>query len=113
VYDAKSVSPRFTNFSGEEKSNTSFEVWKNDVKCAIQDGSSSTSMILHVIRSSLKGKARSLLLTLSMDAAPDQMLQTLDGVYGNIYPCEKLIQKFYDRSKATRRRVCRRLWHDI
>ena len=96
VYDATSVRPRFTNFSGEEKSDTSFEVWKNDVKCAIQDGSASTSMILQAIRSSLKGKARSLLLTLPMDATPDHILQKLDGVYGNIYPSEKLIQQFYE-----------------
>lgn len=96
VYDATSVRPRFTNFSGEEKSDTSFEVWKNDVKCAIQDGSASTSMILQAIRSSLKGKARSLLLTLPMDATPDQILQKLDGIYGNIYPSEKLLQQFYE-----------------
>lgn len=96
VYDATSVRPRFTNFSGEEKSDTSFEVWKNDVKCAIQDGSASTSMILQAIRSSLKGKARSLLLTLPMDATPDEILQKLDGIYGNIYPSEKLLEQFYE-----------------
>lgn len=96
LYDATNVRPRFTIFSGEEKSETSFEVWKNDVKCAIRDGSASTSLILQAIRSSLKGKARSSLLTLPTDATPDQILQKLDGIYGNIYPSEKLIQQFYE-----------------
>jgi hypothetical protein len=41
-------------------------------------------MILQAIRSTLKGKARSLLLTLPMDATPDQILQKLDGIYGNM-----------------------------
>ena len=96
VYDASNVRPRFTNFSGEEKSETSFEVWKNDVKCALRDGTASTGIILQAIRSSLKGKARSSLLTLPTDATPEQILQKLEGIYGNIYPSEKLLQQFYE-----------------
>ena len=47
------------------------------------------------IRSSLRGKARSSLLTLPTDATPEQIVQKLEDIYGNIYPTEKLLQQFY------------------
>ena len=95
LVESSAVRPRFSVFSGEEKSETSFDVWKNDVQCALRDGGCSANIILQAIRSSLKGKARSLLLTLPTDATPEQILNKLDGVYGNIYPSEKLLQQFY------------------
>ena len=65
------------------------------MKCAIREGTCSNALIAQSIRSSLRGKARSLLLTLPGLATPDQMIWKLDGVYGNIYPSEQLIQQFY------------------
>ena len=101
ICDPNFIRPRFPNFSGEEKSDTSFEVWKSDVKSVIQDGACSESIILQSIRSSLKGKARSLLLTLPGDASPDQIVHKLEGVYGNTYPSEQLIQTFYAAKQET------------
>lgn len=95
VFDSSTVRPRFSIFSGEEKCETSFDVWKNDVQCALRDGACSANIVMQAIRSSLKGKARSFLLTLPTDATPEQIVTKLDGVYGNIYPTEKLIQQFY------------------
>ena len=95
ICDPSFIRPRFPTFSGEEKSETSFEVWKNDVNCAIREGTCTESLILQAIRSSLKGKARSLLLTLHGDASPDQIVQKLEGVFGNIHPSEQLFQTFY------------------
>ena len=63
ICDPSVLRPRFPIFSGEDKSETSFEVWKSDVKCAIREGTCSDALILQAIRTSLKGKARSLLLT--------------------------------------------------
>lgn len=51
------------------------------------------------------GKARSLLLTLPTDATPAQILTKLDGVFGNIYPTEKLIQQFYATQQEERETV--------
>lgn len=96
VYDATNVRPQFTIFSGEENPRRLLRCGKNDVKCAIRDGSASTSLILQAIRSSLKGKARNSLLTFPTDATPEEILQKLNGIYGNIYPSEKLIQQFYE-----------------
>lgn len=105
VFDSSTVRPRFSTFSGEEKCETSFDVWKNDVECALRDGACSPNNILQSIRSSLKGKARSLLLTLPPDANHAQILTTLDGVFGNIYPTENLIQQFYATQQEERETV--------
>lgn len=50
---------------------------------------------MQAIRSSFKGKATSLVLTLPTDAASGQIVTKLDDVYGNIYPTENLTQQFY------------------
>lgn len=105
VFDSSTVRPRFSKFSGEEKCEISFDVWKNDVECALRDGACSPNIILQSIRSSLKGKARSLLLTLPTDATPAQILTKLDGVYGNIYPTEMPIQQFYATQQEERETV--------
>lgn len=99
------VHPRFSTFSGEEKCETSIEVWKNDVECVLRDGACFPNIILQSIRSSLIGKARSLLLILQTDATPAQILTKLDGVFGNIYPTEKLIQQFYATQQEERETV--------
>ncbi|KAK3105374.1 hypothetical protein FSP39_023707 [Pinctada imbricata] len=98
---ANSIRPRFPVFSGEEKSDCTFEVWKFEVKCALREGTCSDTLILQSIRSSLKGKARNLLLTLPEDANPNQILDKLEGVFGNIYPSEQLIQQFYGAKQRT------------
>ena len=64
--------PRIPTFSGEEKSEVTFEVWKYEVTCIINDGSYPDTVVLQCIRNSLKGKARALLLTL-----PDAHAQTV------------------------------------
>ena len=52
-------------------------------------------VILQAIRNSLKGKARGLLLSLSEEATPDDIIEKLEGVYGNVYDCETIMQNFY------------------
>jgi hypothetical protein len=70
--------PKLPIFSGEEKSETSFDVWKLEVKCVLREGDYTGSSVLQAIRGSLKGKARSLLLSLSEHAtaalSPDQYI---------------------------------------
>ena len=95
LYDSSVLRPRFPIFSGDDKSDVTFDVWKFEVKCAIREGTCSNALIAQSIRSSLRGKARSLLLTLPGLATPDLMIWKLEGVYGNIYPSEQLIQQFY------------------
>jgi hypothetical protein len=71
-------------FSGEEKSEISFDVWKLEVKCVLREGNYTGSSVLQAIRGSLKGKARSLLLSLSEHATDENIIDILDGAYGNV-----------------------------
>ena len=87
--------PRFPNFSGEEKSEATFDVWKSEVKCVLREGNNSESVVLQSMRGSLKGKARSLLLSLPENVSPQQIIDKLEGVYGNVYTIEALLEKFY------------------
>ena len=57
--------PKLHIFSGKEKSETSFDIWKLEVKCVLREGNYTGSSVLQAIRGSLKGKIRSLLLSLS------------------------------------------------
>lgn len=85
-------SPRIPIFSGEEKNDSSFEVWKFEVKCILREKNYSTPILLQSIRNSLKGKARSLLLSMSDEATPEMIIDKLEGVFGNVYDSEAVIQ---------------------
>ncbi|VDI00952.1 Hypothetical predicted protein [Mytilus galloprovincialis] len=78
-----------------EKSEVSFDVWKFEVKCIIREGNYTDTILLQCIRGSLKGKARGLLLSLPDGATPTQIIEKLDGIYGNVFSSEALLQKFY------------------
>ena len=87
--------PRLPTFSGDQKGETTFDVWKFEVKCIVREGNYSNTVLLQSIRSSLKGQARSLLLTLPETATPNQIFEKLELVFGNVYSSEALLQKFY------------------
>lgn len=97
--------PRIPIFSGEEKSEVSFEVWKYEVKCIIREGNYSDTILLQSIRGSLKGKARGLLLSVSEDATPLQVIDKLEGVYGNVFSSEALLQQFYSECQQPKQSV--------
>lgn len=84
-------SPRIQIFSGEEKNDSSLEVWKFEVKCIFREKNYCTPILLQSIRNSLKGKARSLLLSMSDEATPEMIIHKLEGVFGNVYDSEAVI----------------------
>ena len=59
----------------------SFEVWKYELLCAINDGIYPNALILQSVRRSLKGRARDILLTMGASAAPSDSLNKLEGIY--------------------------------
>ena len=97
--------PKLPIFSGEEKSETSFDVWKLEVKCVLREGNCTGSSVLQAIRGSLKGKARSLLLSLSEHATAENIIDKLDGVYGNVYSSEALLEKFFKETQQPNQSV--------
>ena len=74
--------PHFFPFSGEsQKGDVSFEVWKYEFLCAINDGIYPNALILQSVRRSLKGRARDILLTMEASAAPSDILNKLENIY--------------------------------
>ncbi|XP_063448288.1 uncharacterized protein LOC134727828 [Mytilus trossulus] len=76
-----------------------------EVKCVLREGNYSDSVVLQSVRGSLKGKARSLLLSLSEHASPQQILDKLEGVYGNVYTSEALLEEFYKETQQQNQTV--------
>ena len=87
--------PQLPFFSGEDqKGDVSFEVWKFELCCLIRENYPD-SLILQSIRKNLRGKARETLLTLGETAKPSDILNKLEGIYGNVSTNEVLLQQFY------------------
>ena len=88
--------PKLPLFSGSDepqKGETTYEVWNFEVKCLQK--SYLPEHVLQAIRTSLKGTARSMLVPLGENASIDDILNKLDGFYGNVSSSETLIQSFY------------------
>jgi arginine/ornithine N-succinyltransferase beta subunit len=64
-----------------------------------------TSDWRRAIRGFLKGKARSLLLSVSEHATAENIIDKLDGVHGNVYSSEALLEKFFKETQQTNRSV--------
>ena len=90
--------PKITVFSGEEprpKSESSFEKWTYEVRCLRKDKMYSEATIGQAIRKSLKGQAKKVLLPMGSDATVDQIIQRLEGVFGNVATPMSILQEFY------------------
>ena len=91
--------PKLPFFSGSEepqKGETTYEVWSFEVKCLQNSNHLPEHVLLQAIRNSLKGAARSMLVPLGENASVDDILNKLDGFYGNVSTTETLIQSFYN-----------------
>ena len=88
------------------KEETSYEVWQYEVKC-LQKSDLPEHMLLHSIRTSLRGAARDMLIPLGEDASVNDVIGKLDDFYGNVSSAETILQSFYsdnqkeDESVAT------------
>ncbi|MCG8113319.1 MAG: hypothetical protein N0E59_21415 [Candidatus Thiodiazotropha taylori] len=90
--------PKLPFFSGSEepqKGETTYEVWNFEVKCLLKSQQLPEHVLLQSIRNSLKGSARNILVPLGEDASVEDILNKLDGFYGNVCSSETLIQSFY------------------
>lgn len=89
--------PRISFFSGEPdaKSDTSFELWKYEVTCLMNDQTYSPDIVLHAVRKSLKGEAALIVMRLGVHARVSDIIDKLHGVFGNVEQSEDLLAKFY------------------
>jgi hypothetical protein len=70
--------PRLPNFSGEPKSETSFDVWKCEAKCLLREHLHPDLIIVQCMINSLKGQARNTLLTLPESATLLHIIDKLE-----------------------------------
>ena len=90
---------RISQFSGEQrKADVDFEEWKYEVNCLLRSGLYSDLVLLESIRSSLSGKARSVLF-LGEKATVISIMSKMKAIYGNAANSEKLKEQFYSASQ--------------
>lgn len=77
--------PRFSNFSGDEKGDLSFESWKLEVSCVLRDQRFTDASVAQGLRMALKGKARSLLLSLLLLYSLADRRQIRRGLWSCIF----------------------------
>lgn len=90
--------PKIPQFSGDEpaqKGDVTFNVWRFEVKCLELDNQVSGQMLLQAIRKSLRGTARSMLIPLGESASCKQIVEKLNGLFGNVSSNESVMQQFY------------------
>ena len=97
-YLAQMRIPQLPEFSGEnQKADVSFEVWKFEMNCLINESVYPNSHMLQAVRKSLRGRARDILLTISQTTSPTDVLNKLDHIYGNV--SSKAVQQYYIESQ--------------
>lgn len=96
--DPRFIFPKFTVFSGEDpksKTEASYEEWKYEVTCVQKDDMYTKEAIGQAIRRSLRGQAKRVLLPLGTEASNEEILNRLEGVFGNVATGESVLQEFY------------------
>ena len=78
-----SYPPKVRVFSGEDKIETSYDIWRY-VKMALMDPSYSKEQKEFAIRRSLTGSAARLVMYQGHDKPIDKILDVLDSVYGTV-----------------------------
>lgn len=98
--DAQSVLgrvPRISTFSGSNtKTDASFEAWKFEVKCLMNDKSVNRDLLLRGVRKSLRGEPSKLCIHLGETASVETIMKKLEGVYGIVESGTTLLQQFYN-----------------
>lgn len=89
-------------FSGDQppmKGDVTYDVWHYETKCLVSDSSLSQPVMLQIIRRSLRGSARQVLIPLGEKATMMEILQKLDTLFGNVATNESIMQTFYSESQ--------------
>lgn len=92
-----SPSPQFIKisfFSGDSKSDASYDVWRYEVECLLNE-SYKPETISHAIRRSLKGEASRVVMHLGAGASTRSILDKLDSIYGTVAEREDILAEFY------------------
>ena len=89
--------PKLPTFSGSEdvpKQEVNYDVWSFEVYC-LQNALVPDYILLQSIRNSLRGNARSMLVSIGEKATVKDVLSKLDGFYASVGTAETFMQQFY------------------
>ncbi len=89
---------RLPTFSGEDepgKGETTFELWKYDVECLVQEEVHNVDTIRQAIRRSLKGRAAAILQRMGTNPPIQKILSKLSGIYGLVDAGQTTLAEFY------------------
>ena len=88
---------RLSSFSGDtdRKGDVDFETWMYEVECLQEDQSCNRSLILRMVKRSLRGSAAKLVMLMPKDVTLNDIVQKLDGVYGEIESGALFLSRFY------------------
>ena len=89
--------PRLPTFSGSHstKGETSYNQWRYDVLCLVEDNVWPGEVILQSVRRSVRGIAAEVLVNLGRNTDVDQVIKKFDSVFGNILTPEQILEDFY------------------
>ena len=93
--------PKFSIFSVEDprpKTESTFEEWKYEVSCLQKDKIYSDTVIGQAIRKSLKGQAKKVLLPMGSGTTVEEILELLEGIFGNVATSISILQEFYSET---------------
>lgn len=97
--------PKLPTFSGTDepqKGEVKYEVWNFKVKYLQNSGQYPEHILLQAVRNSLKGLARSMLVSVGDKAPFEDIMKKLDRFVGNVASGEALMQSFYNDSQKRR-----------
>jgi hypothetical protein len=87
--------PFLPTFSGEGKAHTSYNLWKFELKCLMDNPDVSQASIKQAVRKSVKGLAADVLMCLGETASLHALIQKFDSHFGNTKTQEQLLQQFF------------------
>lgn len=91
--------PTFSRTDEPQKGEVKYEVWNFEVKCLQNSGQYPEHILLQAVRNTLKGLARSMLVSVGDKASLEDITKKLDGFFGNVASGETLMQSFYNDSQ--------------
>ena len=86
--------PRISTFSGDKKSDVSYDLWKYEVICLMKESKTEES-ILQAVRRSVRGEAANVIMRLGVGASIHDILHKMDSIYGNVLEQEDVLAEFY------------------
>ena len=93
-----SFPPKLPSFSGDKvekgKTDSTYNQWRYQVKSLADDKLHTSQEIMTSVRHSLKGTAFDVLQGLGNNITPDDVIDTFDHIFGNVFPHRQLLNQF-------------------